>query len=83
MSSFKTKKQIHAALMRGKVIKLDSSNTANAAVSFSIEKNYPGTRKPYSVKCGGFGTIPEKEIDDVEELVSYIYQERKRIIDVI
>lgn len=80
MSSFKTKAQIRNALTRRKEISLDSTNMVNGVVTFSVDRW--SRSGPWMVRCIGFANTVEREISDIDDLVSYLYRERKRICDV-
>lgn len=78
MSSFKTKNQIKHALSRGKGFVLESSTTVNGAVGIRYDSDYK------VILVDGFANTVEKELQyrSLNEVVSYLYRERKRIIEV-
>ena len=79
---FKNKAEIKASLVKNldnDQIKLESATTGRAAVTFWVERN-PNFEHDYLVRCNGFATPVEHNIFEIDELVDYLWQERKRII---
>jgi hypothetical protein len=76
--AYKTKAQIRNAILRDEQISLESATTVGGRVLFVIDRRPEPVN--YMVNAREFATIPEQEIDTLDELVDYIWQNRKRVI---
>ena len=75
-----TKEAIKNALIRGNAIKMHATNMVGGAVSFWLEDSVSLPGSSIVRVTGIVNSTEDVGFDDVDDLVSYIYRERKRII---
>ena len=75
-----TKEAIKNTLIQGNAIKMHATTMIGGAVSFWLEDSVSLPGSSIVRVTGIVNSIEDEGFDDVDELVSYIYRERKRII---
>ena len=75
-----TKDTIKNTLINGRTIKLHAVNMVGGAVSFWLDDSVSLPDAKIIRVNGIVSTIEDRGFDTVDDLVSYIYRERKRII---